>query len=60
MYDLLNGTTLAQEIVASLVFPIIKILTIEDNELYNTFLYVTFGSQSHLRIMSDLTHSDTN
>jgi hypothetical protein len=60
MYDLPNGTTLAQEIVASPVFSITKILTIEDNELHDTFLHVTFGSQSQLRIMSDLTCSDTN
>jgi hypothetical protein len=51
---------LAQEIVASLVFPITEILVIEDNELHNTFLLVAFGSQSLLRITSDLIGSDTN
>jgi hypothetical protein len=60
MYNLPNGTTLAQEIVASLVFPITEILAIEDNKLHGTFLHVTFGLQSQLRITSDLTHSDTN
>jgi hypothetical protein len=60
MYVLLNGMTLAQEIVANPIFPIAEILTIEDNELHDTFLHVAFGSQSWLRIMSDLTRSDTN
>jgi hypothetical protein len=60
LYDLPNRTTLAQDIVASLVFPITEILTIEDNELHDTFLHVTFGSQSLLRTTSDLTGSDTN
>jgi hypothetical protein len=60
LYDLLNGTTLAQEIVTSLVFPITEILVIEDNKLHDTFLHVTFRSESWLRTMSDLTHSDTN
>jgi hypothetical protein len=60
MYDLPNGTTLAQEIVASPFFPIIEILGIEDNELHGTFLYAAFESQSLLRTTSDLTGSDTN
>jgi hypothetical protein len=60
LYDLPNGMTLAPEIVASPVFPITKILAIEDNELHNTFLLVAFRSQSQLRTMSDLTHSNTN
>jgi hypothetical protein len=51
---------LAQEIVASLVFSITKILAIEDNELHDTFLHVAFKSQSQLRTMSDLTCSNTN
>jgi hypothetical protein len=51
---------LTQEIVASPVFPTTEILAIEDNELHDTFIHVTFGSQSWLRTMSDLTHSDTN
>jgi hypothetical protein len=60
MYDLSNGTTLAQEIVASLVFPITEILAIEYNELHGTFLHVTFGSQSQLRTTSDIILSDIN
>jgi hypothetical protein len=60
LYDLPNGTTLAQEIVASPVFPLTEILAIEDNELHGTFLHVTFQSQSRLRTTSDLTSSDTN
>jgi hypothetical protein len=60
LYDLLNGTTLAQEIVMSSVFSKTKILTIEDNELHGTFLHVVFESQSWLRTMSDLTRSDIN
>jgi hypothetical protein len=60
LYDLPNGMTLAQEIIVNLVFSITKILDIEDNELHVNFLHVAFGSQSQLRIMSDLTRSDTN
>jgi hypothetical protein len=60
MYDLPNGTTLAQEIVASLVFPETEILTIEDHKLYDTFLHVAFGSQSLLKPTSNKTGSDTN
>jgi hypothetical protein len=52
--------TLAQGIVVSPVFPIIEILTIEDNELHDTFLHVAFGSQSWLKTTSDLTRFDTN
>jgi hypothetical protein len=33
---------LAQKIVASSVFLVIKILAIEDNKLYGTFLHVAF------------------
>jgi hypothetical protein len=47
--DLSNGTTLAQEIVASSTFPVTKILTIENDKLHNTFLHVAFGSQSLLK-----------
>jgi hypothetical protein len=46
LYNLPNSTTLAQEIVASPVFPITEILAIEDNKLHDTFLHVDFGSQS--------------
>jgi hypothetical protein len=60
LYDLPNGMTLTQEIVASLIFPITEILAIEDNELHSTFLLVAFRSQRRLRITSDQTYSDTN
>jgi hypothetical protein len=60
MYDLPNGTTLAQKIVASSVLPITEILVIEDHELDNTFLNVAFGSQSLLKPTSDQTGSDSN
>jgi hypothetical protein len=60
LYDLPNGMTLTQEIVVSLVFSITEILAIEDNNLHGTFLHVAFGSQSRLRIASDLTQSNTN
>jgi hypothetical protein len=58
--DLPNGTTLAQEIVASSFFPVTEILAIENDKLHNTFLHVAFGSQSLLKPTSDQTGSDTN
>jgi hypothetical protein len=58
--DLSNGATLAQEIVVGLVLSITEILTIENDQLYSTFLHVTFGSQSLLKPTSDQTDSDTN
>jgi hypothetical protein len=60
MDDLPNGATLAQEIVASSVFPVTEILTIEDKKLDNTFLHVVFRSQSLLKPTGDQTGSDTN
>jgi hypothetical protein len=60
MYDLPNNTTLSQKIVASLVFSVTKIFTIEDHKLNNTFLHVVFGSQSQLKPTSDQTDSNTN
>jgi hypothetical protein len=51
--------TLAQKIVVGSVLPIIKILTIQDHKLDNTFLHVGFGSQSILNPTSDQTGSDT-
>jgi hypothetical protein len=61
LYDLPNGTTLAQKIVVSLVLPITEILAIDDHKLYDIFLHVVFRSQSLLRTTSDLTdNSDTN
>jgi hypothetical protein len=58
--DLPNGVTMAQKIVASLIFSVIEILTIEDHKLNNTFLHVAFGSQSLLKPTGDQTGSDTN
>jgi hypothetical protein len=58
--NLPNGTTLAQEIVVSSIFPVTEILAIEDHKLNNTFLHVAFGSQSPLKAIGDQTGSDTN
>jgi hypothetical protein len=58
--DLSNGATLAQKIVVSSVFPVTKILTIQNDKLNSTFLHVAFGSQSLLKPTSDQTGSDTN
>jgi hypothetical protein len=58
--DLPNGATLAQKIVASSVFPVTEILTIEDHKLNNTLLHVAFRSQSLLKPTGDQTGSDTN
>jgi hypothetical protein len=60
LHDLSNSMTLAQMVVASSIFPVTKILAIEDDKLYDAFLYVTFRSQSLLKSMSDQTSSDTN
>jgi hypothetical protein len=60
IYDLPNSPTLAQEIVASSVLPIIKILAIKDHKLYNIFLHVAFESHSLLNLTSDQTSSDFN
>jgi hypothetical protein len=43
-----------------LIFPVTKILTIDDHKLNNTFLHVTFGSQSLLKPTNDHISSDTN
>jgi hypothetical protein len=53
MHDLPDGTTLTQEIVVSLVFSVIEILTAEYYKLDNTFLDVVFGSQSLLKPTND-------
>jgi hypothetical protein len=58
--DLPNGAALAQEIVVGSVFPITEILTIENDNLHNTFLHVVIGSQRLLKPTSDQTGSDTN
>jgi hypothetical protein len=50
----------AQKIVASSIFLVTEILAIENYKLYDAFLHVAFGSQSLLRITSDLTNFDTN
>jgi hypothetical protein len=58
--DLPNGATLASEIVASSIFPVIEILAIKDHKLGITFLHVAFRSQSLLKPTGDQTGSDTN
>jgi hypothetical protein len=60
LHNLPNSMTLTQKIIASSVFSVTEILTIEDHKLNNTFLHVTFGSQSLLKTTSDQTGSDTN
>jgi hypothetical protein len=60
LYNLPNGMSLTQKIVESSVFLISGILVIKNHKLYDTFLHVALGSQSLLRIMSDLTGCDTN
>jgi hypothetical protein len=52
--------TLAQKIVASSVFPVTKILAIEDHKLNSSFLHIAFMSQSLLKSTGDQTGSDTN
>jgi hypothetical protein len=52
--------TLAQEIIASLIFSVTEILVIEDHKLYGTFLPVAFGSESMLKPTIDQMSSDTN
>jgi hypothetical protein len=58
--DLPNSTTLAQKIVTSLIFSVTEIITIENDKLYSTFLYIAFRSQSLLKLTSDQTGSDIN
>jgi hypothetical protein len=58
--DLPNSMTPTQQIVASSVFPVTEILPIEDHKLYDTFLHVTFGSQSLLKPTSDHTGYNIN
>jgi hypothetical protein len=60
LHDLPDGTTLAQEIVVSPVFPVTKILAIEHNKLDDTYFHVAFESQSLLKSTSDQTNYDTN
>jgi hypothetical protein len=58
--DLPNGAVLAQKIVASSIFPVTEILSIEGHKLNNTFLHIAFGPQSLLKPTDDQTDSDTN
>jgi hypothetical protein len=58
--DLPNGAALAQEIVAGSIFSVTEIIAIENDKLDNTFLHVTFRSQSQLKPTSDQTGSDIN
>jgi hypothetical protein len=58
--DLPNGVTLTQKIVASLIFSVTEILAIEGHKLNNTFLHVTFRSQSLLKPTGNQTGSDIN
>jgi hypothetical protein len=60
LYDIPNSTSLAQQVVPSLVVPITKIFIIENHKSGDTFLHVIFRSQSRLRKTSDLTRFDTN
>jgi hypothetical protein len=60
LYDLPNGTTLAQKIVMNLVFPVTEIITIKYQKLDCTFLHVAFRSQSMLTPTSDQTCLVTN
>jgi hypothetical protein len=58
LHDLPDDMTLAQEIVASLVFSVTEILAIKQHKLDITFLHVAFGSQSLLKPTSEKTDSD--
>jgi hypothetical protein len=58
--DLPNGAALPQEIVAGLIFSVTEIIAIENDKFDNTFLHVTFSSQSLLKPTSDQTGSDIN
>jgi hypothetical protein len=51
---------LSSSTVASSVFPVTKILAIEDHKLDNIFLHLSFGSQSLLKSTSDQIISNTN
>jgi hypothetical protein len=49
LYNLPNGPTLTQKIVASLIFPVTEIFAIEDHKINSSFLHIAFGSQSLLK-----------
>jgi hypothetical protein len=59
MYDLSNGMILVQKIIMSSVLPVIEILGIKYHKLYDTFLHITFRSQSLLKPTSDQISSNT-
>jgi hypothetical protein len=60
MYNLSDDTPLTQQIVASSVLSITKILVIENHKLDNIFLHVALMSQSLLKPTSNQTGSDIN
>jgi hypothetical protein len=60
MYNLSDDTPLTQQIVASSVLSITKILAIENYKLDNTFLHVALMSQSLLKPTSNQIGSDIN
>jgi hypothetical protein len=56
----LAGAKNIDKIIMSSVFSVTEILVIENYKLDNTFLHVTFGSQSLLKLTSDQTGYDIN
>jgi hypothetical protein len=60
MYNLPNGTTMAQKIVVSSILSITEILAVENYKLHIIFLHVAFRSQSLLEPTGDQTGSNTN
>jgi hypothetical protein len=60
LYDLPDGMSLTQKIVASSVLPITEILAIEDYKLHCTILHVAFRLQSLLESTCDQIGSDIN
>jgi hypothetical protein len=56
----LAGAKNIDKIIMSSVFSVTEILVIENYKLDNTFLHVTFGSQSLLKLTSDQTSYDIN
>jgi hypothetical protein len=60
MYDVPDGTSLTQKIVAGSVLSITEILAIEEHKFDSNFLYVAFGSQRLLKTTGDQTSFDNN
>jgi hypothetical protein len=56
----LAGAKNIDKIIMSSVFSVTEILVIENYKLDNTFLHITFGSQSLLKLTSDQTGYDIN